>query len=157
MNLRYIHLFYLLLFIVLSNCSTKQTFTKLSKNLRQIDIISYEDKEVVKTYYQGFNERIYEWVDVTCDFIQTRFGLRRIDNCTLTKLSKSLIKNKESKTDSEVAKRSELNQEKSELTQENYSSNENENLEQNQSNTPGQLPNEIQGQDFEECNDPQKC
>ena len=150
MSFRTQYLFYFILFFMLPNCSTKQSFISLSKDLRQIDIISYEDKKVIKTYYQTFNKKIYEWVNVSCEFIQTRFETKEIKDCSLTKLSKLLIKKKESVSELVVSKNTELNISKN-------VSKESEKTEDNQPIEPDQLPNEIESQDFDECNDPQKC
>ena len=150
MKFRSKYLSFLILFFILPNCSTKQSFTSVSKDLRQIDIISYEDKKVVKTYYQAFNKKIYEWVNVTCVLMQKRIEIKDIDDCSLTKLSKLLIQNKESGDDTKIS-------ENSETIISNNSNKENEKSENNQPNLPGQTPDEIQNQDFNECNDFQKC
>ena len=84
----------LVIFMILvlsSGCSNK-SFTNISSDLRKVDVLN-KNKEVVKTYYQAFNKKVYDWLDVTCDFAKKKF--KNIEDCKLTQLSKSFIKNQE--------------------------------------------------------------
>ena len=51
---------------LLSGCSNK-SFTNISSDLRKVDVLN-KNKEIVKTYYQAFNKKVYDWLNVTCDF-----------------------------------------------------------------------------------------
>ena len=77
---------------LLSGCSNK-SFTNLSSDLRKVDVLN-KNKEIVKTYYQAFNKKVYDWLNVTCDFTKKKF--KKIEDCKLTQLSKSFIRNHES-------------------------------------------------------------
>ena len=84
----------LVIFMILvlsSGCSNK-SFTNISSDLRKVDVLN-KNKEVVKTYYQAFNKKVYDWLNVTCDFTKKKF--KNIEDCKLTQLSKSFIKNQE--------------------------------------------------------------
>ena len=52
-------------------CSNK-TITNLSSDFRQIDLLD-KNKDVVKTYYQSFNDQIYEWINISCEFTKKKF------------------------------------------------------------------------------------
>ena len=77
---------------LLSGCSNK-SFTNVSSDLRKVDVLN-KNKEIVKTYYQAFNKKVYDWLNVTCDFTKKKF--KKIEDCKLTQLSKSFIRNHES-------------------------------------------------------------
>ena len=83
------------LFFIISNCTSNKTYTRLSQDFRQVEVFN-QDKKKVKTYYQLFNKKTYHWLDVTCNFKKKDF-IRR-ENCELTQLSKSFIKNQENLT-----------------------------------------------------------
>ncbi|MDA9743189.1 hypothetical protein N9U90_00920 [Candidatus Pelagibacter sp.] len=82
---------------LLSGCSNK-SFTNVSSDLRKVDVLN-KNKEIVKTYYQAFNKKVYDWLNVTCDFTKKKF--KKIEDCKLTQLSKSFIKNHENENSSE--------------------------------------------------------
>ena len=82
---------------LLSGCSNK-SFTNVSSDLRKVDVLN-KNKEIVKTYYQGFNKKVYDWLNVTCNFTKKKF--KKIEDCKLTHLSKSFIKNQENENSSE--------------------------------------------------------
>ena len=82
---------------LLSGCSNK-SFTNVSSDLRKVDVLN-KNKEIVKTYYQAFNKKVYDWLNVTCDFTKKKF--KKIEDCKLTQLSKSFIKNQENENSPE--------------------------------------------------------
>ena len=82
---------------LLSGCSNK-SFTNISSDLRKVDVLN-KNKEIVKTYYQAFNKKVYDWLNVTCDFTKKKF--KKIEDCKLTQLSKSFIKNQENENSPE--------------------------------------------------------
>ena len=82
---------------LLSGCSNK-SFTNVSSDLRKVDVLN-KNKEIVKTYYQAFNKKVYHWLNVTCDFTKKKF--KKIEDCKLTQLSKSFIKNQENENSPE--------------------------------------------------------
>ena len=82
---------------LLSGCSNK-SFTNISSDLRKVDVLN-KNKEIVKTYYQAFNKKVYDWLNVTCDFTKKKF--KKIEDCKLTQLSRSFIKNQENENSSE--------------------------------------------------------
>ena len=90
----------LVIFVIiflLSGCSNK-SFTNISSDLRKVDVLN-KNNETVKTYYQAFNKKVYDWLNVTCDFTKKKF--KKIENCKLTQLSRSFIKNRENENSSE--------------------------------------------------------
>ena len=82
---------------LLSGCSNK-SFTNISSDLRKVDVLN-KNNEIVKTYYQAFNKKVYDWLNVTCDFTKKKF--KKIEDCKLTQLSKSFIKNQENENSPE--------------------------------------------------------
>ena len=82
---------------LLSGCSNK-SFTNISSDLRKVDVLN-KNKEIVKTNYQAFNKKVYDWLNVTCDFTKKKF--KKIEDCKLTQLSKSFIKNQENENSPE--------------------------------------------------------
>ena len=82
---------------LLSGCSNK-SFTNISSDLRKVDVLN-KNEEIVKTYYQAFNKKVYDWLNVTCDFTKKKF--KKIEDCKLTQLSKSFIKNQENENSPE--------------------------------------------------------
>ena len=86
-----------MIIFLLSGCSNK-SFTNISSDLRKVDVLN-KNNETVKTYYQAFNKKVYDWLNVTCDFTKKKF--KKIENCKLTQLSKSFIRNHESVNTSE--------------------------------------------------------
>ena len=64
----------LVIFVIiflLSGCSNK-SITNISSDLRKVDVLN-KNKEIVKTYYQAFNKKVYDWLNVTCDFTKKKF------------------------------------------------------------------------------------
>ena len=86
-----------MIIFLLSGCSNK-SFTNISSDLRKVDVLN-KNKEIVKTYYQAFNKKVYDWLNVTCDFTKKKF--KKIEDCKLTQLSKSFIKNQENENSPE--------------------------------------------------------
>ena len=74
--------------LMLMGCSNK-TITNLPSDFRQIDLLD-KNKDVVKTYYQSFNDQIYEWINISCEFTKKKF--KNINDCKLTEISKSILK-----------------------------------------------------------------
>ena len=56
--------------LMLMGCSNK-TITNLPSDFRQIDLLD-KNKDVVKTYYQSFNDQIYEWINISCEFTKKK-------------------------------------------------------------------------------------
>ena len=86
-----------MIIFLLSGCSNK-SFTNISSDLRKVDVLN-KNEEIVKTYYQAFNKKVYDWLNVTCDFTKKKF--KKIEDCKLTQLSKSFIKNQENENSPE--------------------------------------------------------
>ena len=86
-----------MIIFLLSGCSNK-SFTNISSDLRKVDVLN-KNNETVKTYYQAFNKKVYDWLNVTCDFTKKKF--KKIEDCKLTQLSKSFIKNQENESSPE--------------------------------------------------------
>ena len=86
---------------VLIGCSNK-SITNISDDIRQVDLLN-KNKQVVKTYYQSFNKKVYDWLEVSCDFINKEIKI--IQSCELTELSKSFIKNHESENTSDKSRK----------------------------------------------------
>ena len=86
-----------MIIFLLSGCSNK-SFTNISSDLRKVDVLN-KNNETVKTYYQAFNKKVYDWLNVTCDFTKKKF--KKIEDCKLTQLSKSFIKNQENENSPE--------------------------------------------------------
>ena len=150
----------IIIFILVANCTANKSYTNITKNLRQVDIIN-NNKQIVKTYYQSFNRKIYEWLVVTCDFSIKRFY--NIDSCELTNPSKLLIKKKEN-NDTSYASNNNISQKNnnshnyknSNDNKNNNNENENNNND-NENNDNNSLPGDNPNQGFDNCNDPQKC
>ena len=118
--------------VLLSGCSNK-SFTNISSDLRKVDVLN-KNKEVVKTYYQAFNKKVYDWLNVTCDFTKKKF--KNIDDCKLTQLSKSFIKNQENENSSENSNLNIYSNKSSSSNERNSKLNNN----QTPSNNPPNLP-----------------
>ena len=115
---------------LLSGCSNK-SFTNISSDLRKVDVLN-KNNEIVKTYYQAFNKKVYDWLNVTCDFTKKKF--KKIEDCKLTQLSKSFIKNQENENSPE---KSDVNKILNKNTASNgRNSNSNNNNQAPSNNTP---------------------
>ena len=127
------------LFFIISNCTSNKTYTRLSQDFRQVEVFN-QDKKKVKTYYQLFNKKTYHWLDVTCNFKKKDF-IRR-ENCELTQLSKSFIKNQESKNTLAKSNENKASNKITSLNERNSNSNSNNNGNNSQapSNNPPNLP-----------------
>ena len=119
---------------LLSGCSNK-SFTNISSDLRKVDVLN-KNKEIVKTYYQVFNKKVYDWLNVTCDFTKKKF--KKIEDCKLTQLSKSFIKKQENENSSENSNVNVVSNNRSSSNEKNLKSNDNNN--QAPSNNPPNLP-----------------
>ncbi len=144
---------------LLSGCSNK-SITNISNDLRKVDVLN-KNKEIVKTYYQAFNNKVYDWLNVTCDFTKKKF--KKIQDCKLTQFSKSFIKKQENenstvniasnKSPSSNERNLESNGDNNQAPSDNPPNNNNEPAEENFNNPP----QENMEQQFENCNDPQRC
>ena len=119
---------------LLSGCSNK-SFTNVSSDLRKVDVLN-KNKEIVKTYYQAFNKKVYDWLNVTCDFTKKKFT--KIEDCKLTQLSKSFIRNHESGNTSDKSRDHIASNTSRSINQRNSNTNDNNN--QAPSNNPPNLP-----------------
>ena len=119
---------------LLSGCSNK-SFTNISSDLRKVDVLN-KNKEIVKTYYQAFNKKVYNWLNVTCDFTKKKF--KKIEDCKLTQLSKSFIRNHESGNTSDKSQDHIASNTIRSINQRNSNTNDNNN--QAPSNNPPNLP-----------------
>ena len=119
---------------LLSGCSNK-SFTNMSSDLRKVDVLN-KNKEIVKTYYQAFNKKVYDWLNVTCDFTKKKF--KKIEDCKLTQLSKSFIRNHESGNTSDKSRDHIASNTIRSINQRNSNTNDNNN--QAPSNNPPNLP-----------------
>ena len=117
---------------LLSGCSNK-SFTNVSSDLRKVDVLN-KNKEIVKTYYQAFNKKVYDWLNVTCDFTKKKF--KKIEDCKLTQLSKSFIKKQENESSSENSNVNIVSNNRSSSNEKNSNSNNS----QAPSNNPPNLP-----------------
>ena len=88
----------LLIATVLFGCSNK-SITNISDDFRQVNLLN-KNKQVVKTYYQSFNKQVYDWFEVTCDYIYINKKFKNIQVCELTELSKSFIRRRENENSS---------------------------------------------------------
>ena len=143
----------IIIFILVANCTANKSYTNITKNLRQVDIIN-NNKQIVKTYYQSFNSKIYEWFVVTCDFSNKKFY--NIDYCKLTSPSKLLIKNKET-NDISYASNGNISQKNNNLYNYKNSNNNKNNNNDNKNIDQNFLPGDNPTPGFDNCNDPQKC
>ena len=119
---------------LLSGCSNK-SFTNVSSDLRKVDVLN-KNKEIVKTYYQAFNKKVYDWLNVTCNF--TKKKSKKIEDCKLTQLSKSFIRNHESGNTSDKSQDHIASNTIRSINQRNSNTNDNNN--QAPSNNPPNLP-----------------
>ena len=119
---------------LLSGCSNK-SFTNISSDLRKVDVLN-KNKEIVITYYQAFNKKVYNWLNVTCDFTKKKF--KKIEDCKLTQLSKSFIRNHESGNTSDKSRAHIVSNTSRSINQRNSNTNDNNN--QAPSNNPSNLP-----------------
>ena len=125
----------LVIFVIiflLSGCSNK-SITNISSDLRKVDVLN-KNKEIVKTYYQAFNKKVYDWLNVTCDFTKKKF--KKIEDCKLTQLSKSFIKKQENESSSENSNVNIVSNNRSSSNEKNSNSNNS----QAPSNNPPNLP-----------------
>ena len=125
----------LVIFVIiflLSGCSNK-SITNISSDLRKVDVLN-KNKEIVKTFYQAFNKKVYDWLNVTCDFTKKKF--KKIEDCKLTQLSKSFIKKQENESSSENSNVNIVSNNRSSSNEKNSNSNNN----QAPSNNPPNLP-----------------
>ena len=137
--------------LMLVGCSNK-TIANLSSDFRQIDLLD-KNKDVVKTYYQSFNDQIYEWINISCEFTKKKF--KNINDCKLTEISKSILKkykNSESPQNSNIDTLNSNN----DMGQSNNQGNQLNNPSNPPEGNPGQAPANP-GRTPENCNDPQKC
>tara|TARA_B100000886_G_C20355536_1_gene462811 strand:+ start:480 stop:989 length:510 start_codon:yes stop_codon:yes gene_type:complete len=154
---------------IISNCTTNKTFTEIDQDTRQVEVFN-QNKKLVKTYYQKFNSKVAKWLNVTCVFANNKLSKKKLndlDACKFTSLSNSIISNKNRETDQNFANKNLTGDNKYQNNQSNnLNENQNNNLNGNQSenfNNEGQFQNpeefteENHGQEFENCNDPQKC
>ena len=121
---------------LLSGCSNK-SFTNVSSDLRKVDVLN-KNKEIVKTYYQAFNKKVYDWLNVTCDFTKKKF--KKIEDCKLTQLSKSFIKNQENENPSENSNVNVVLNKNTSLNERNSNSNNNQAPSNNTPNLPSNNP-----------------
>ena len=121
-----------MIIFLLSGCSNK-SFTNISSDLRKVDVLN-KNNETVKTYYQAFNKKVYDWLNVTCDFTKKKF--KKIEDCKLTQLSKSFIKKQENESSSENSNVNIVSNNRSSSNEKNSNSNNN----QAPSNNPPNLP-----------------
>ena len=137
--------------LMLMGCSNK-TITNLPSDFRQIDLLD-KNKDVVKTYYQSFNDQIYEWINISCEFTKKKF--KNINDCKLTEISKSILKKYK---DSESPQNSniDISNSNNDMGQGKNQGNQLNNPSNPPEGNPGQAPANP-GQTPENCNDPQKC
>ena len=89
-------LFFLVLVLTLTNCSTNKNFTILDKDFRKVEIFN-QNKELVRTYYQKFNSKVTDWLNVTCVYANNKINNKRLENkekCRFTNISNSIINNR---------------------------------------------------------------
>ena len=159
-------LFFLALVLTLTNCSTNKSFTILDKDFRKVEVFN-QNKELVKTYYQKFNSTVSDWLNVTCVYAKNKINKKKLENhekCRFTNISNSIINNRNDESDENFSSNnsSEYNKgssmiEESQNNQNNNSNQDEKNINEGQSNNPAELPEANNGQNFENCNDPQKC
>ena len=159
-------LFFLVLVLTLTNCSTNKNFTILDKDFRKVEIFN-QNKELVRTYYQKFNSKVTDWLNVTCVYANNKINNKRLENkekCRFTNISNSIInnRNKESNENFSINNSSKYDNgsskiDESQNNQNNNSNQDEKNINEGQSNNPAELPEANIGQNFENCNDPQKC
>ncbi|MDC3076850.1 hypothetical protein OA326_01870 [Candidatus Pelagibacter sp.] len=145
----------IIIFISVTSCTANKSYTNITKNFRQVDIIN-SNKQIVKTYYQSFNNKIYEWLVVTCYLPIKRFY--NVDSCEIRSPSKLLIKNKESNATSYAYNsNNDANQKNNNSYNYNNSNNNENNNNGNENNDQNFLPGDNPTPRFDNCNDPQKC
>ncbi|MDA9682980.1 hypothetical protein N9U23_03740 [Candidatus Pelagibacter sp.] len=138
--------------IILVSCSNKKV-TNLSNDFRQIDLLN-KNKVVVKTYYQSFNNQIYDWINVSCNVLKKT--LKEIYDCRLTEVSKTILKRNKEGNPQQISNADTANSNNSieqNNNQKKQSSVPNFPAEENFSTPPEQILNN----QFENCNDPEKC
>ena len=159
-------LIFFLLVLTLTNCSTNKTFTTLDKDFRKVDVFN-QNKEVVRTYYQKFNSKVSDWLNVTCVYAYNKINKKILENqekCRFTNISNSIINNRNNESDENFSSNNssgyDNDSSKIDNNQNNQNNNSNQdenNINEGQPNNPGELPEANNGQNFENCNDPQKC
>ena len=137
--------------LMLVGCSNKSV-TNLSSDFRQIDLLD-KNKDVIKTYYQSFNDQIYEWINISCEF--TKKKLKNINDCKFTDISKSILK-KYKHSESPQNSNIDTSNSNNDIGQSNNQGNQLNNPSNPPEGNPGQAPANP-GQTPENCNDPQKC
>ena len=136
---------------MLMGCSNK-TITNLPSDFRQINLLD-KNKDVVKTYYQSFNDQIYEWINISCEFTKKKF--KNINDCKFTEISKSILK-KYKHSESPQNSNIDISNSNNDMGQSNNQGNQLNNPSNPLEGNPGQAPANP-GQTPENCNDPQKC
>ena len=121
---------------LLSGCSNK-SFTNISSDLRKVDVLN-KNKEIVKTYYQAFNKKVHDWLNVTCDFTKIKF--KKTEDCKLTQLSKSFIKNHENENSPEKSNVNVALNKNTSSNEKNSNSNNNQAPSNNTPNIPSNNP-----------------
>ncbi len=159
-------LFFFALVLMLTNCSTNKTFTILDKDFRKVEVFN-QNKELVRTYYQKFNSKVTDWLNVTCVYANNKINKKKLDNqekCRFTNISNSIINNRNNENDENLSSNNSSGYDNGSSKIDGSQNNQNNNLNQDENNTnegqpndPGELPEANNGQNFENCNDPQKC
>ncbi len=159
-------LIFFLLVLTLTNCSTNKTFTSLDKDFRKVEIFN-QNKELVRTYYQKFNSKVADWLNVTCVYANNKINKKKLENqenCRFTNISNSIINNRNNENDENLYSNNSSGYDNGSSKIDGSQNNQNNNLNQvennineSQPNNPGELPEANHGQSFENCNDPQKC
>ena len=159
-------LIFFFLVLTLTNCSTNKTVTSLDKDFRKVEIFN-QNKELVRTYYQKFNSKVADWLNVTCVYANNKINKKKIENqenCRFTNISNSIINNRNNENDENLYSNNSSGYDNDSSKIDESQNNQNNNLNQDennnnegQPNNPGELPEANNGQNFENCNDPQKC
>ena len=159
-------LFFFALVLMLTNCSTNKTFTILDKDFRKVEVFN-QNKELVRTYYQKFNSKVTDWLNVTCVYANNKINKKKLENqenCRFTNISNSIINNRDNENDENLYSNNSSGYDNGSSKIDGSQNNQNNNLNQDENNTnegqpndPGELPEANNGQNFENCNDPQKC
>ena len=159
-------LIFFLLVLTLTNCSTNKTFTILDKDFRKVEVFN-QNKELVRAYYQKFNSKVADWLNVTCVYANNKLNKKKLENqekCRFTNISNSIIHNRNKESDENFSSNnsSGYNNGSSKIDENQNNQNDNSNQDKNnidegQLNNPGELPEANNGQNFENCNDFQKC
>ena len=159
-------LFFFALVLMLTNCSTNKTFTILDKDFRKVEVFN-QNKELVRTYYQKFNSKVTDWLNVTCVYANNKINENKLESqekCRFTNISNSIINNRNNENDENLSSNNSSGYDNDSSKIDESQNNQNNNLNQDENNTnegqpndPGELPEANNGQNFENCNDPQKC